>query len=425
VGREWSPEAIDAYLALGYVPAPLTPYRRISKLEPAQLLEIDGRRLRLERYWDLPVAAPVSVVLDERLATLDSRLRALLRQPAGGVAGLLYSGSTASTVLLAASAPGRTLPVTVNVEEDASELSRSESAATSLGHRRQLELAAPDALTLAAQLASCVHEPIADPAAIVQLTVLHAARRHADSVFAAHGAAMLWAGSAPHQVDRTRGRISSRRGARRLYSCWDDQHRRGIYTRDFSWQVREADPFNRHLALHASHPSDDALERDLYVAFRTSLADGALPSADRAAAAAGISLQLPFLDRDLVVLAATTPSAIKRRGLTGMHALRRLLRRRLPRTLMPPATGPIAPHDWLRGTLPAMVPAVLLAPRFDERGIVSRVALRRIWDEHSRGKQDYAKHLWSLLMLEFWFRQCVDGEAAGEPLEYAVLKAVA
>jgi hypothetical protein len=28
-------------------------------------------------------------------------------------------------------------------------------------------------------------------------------------------------------------------------------------------------------------------------------------------------------------------------------------------------------------------------------------------------------------MLEFWFRQCVDGEAAGEPLEYAVLKAVA
>ena len=34
-------------------------------------------------------------------------------------------------------------------------------------------------------------------------------------------------------------------------------------------------------------------------------------------------------------------------------------------------------------------------------------------------------HLWSLLMLEFWFRQCVDGAAAGEPLEYAVLKAVA
>jgi asparagine synthase (glutamine-hydrolysing) len=106
VGREWSPEGVDAYLALGYVPAPLTAYRHISKLEPAQLLQVDGRRLHLEQYWDLPAASPVSVALDERLATLDARLRGVLREPADGVRALLYSGSTASTVLLAASTPG-------------------------------------------------------------------------------------------------------------------------------------------------------------------------------------------------------------------------------------------------------------------------------------------------------------------------------
>jgi hypothetical protein len=33
--------------------------------------------------------------------------------------------------------------------------------------------------------------------------------------------------------------------------------------------------------------------------------------------------------------------------------------------------------------------------------------------------------LWALLMLEVWFERCVDSEAAGEPLEYAVLKAAA
>jgi hypothetical protein len=43
------------YLALGYVPAPLTAYRRISKLEPAHFLVVEGRRLHLEEYWDLPV----------------------------------------------------------------------------------------------------------------------------------------------------------------------------------------------------------------------------------------------------------------------------------------------------------------------------------------------------------------------------------
>ena len=98
------------------------------------------------------------------------------------------------------------------------------------------------------------------------------------------------------------------------YAVWDDQHRRGIYTRQFSWQVRDADPFGRLLALHASHPSDDPLERALYVDLRTSLADNVLACADRAAGAAGMSLRFPFLDRDLVVLAATTPSAVKQRG---------------------------------------------------------------------------------------------------------------
>jgi asparagine synthase (glutamine-hydrolysing) len=425
IGRDWSPEGIDAYLALGYVPAPLTAYRRISKLEPAQLLQVEGRGFRLEQYWDVPRATPISVALDERLATVDARLRAALRRPDEAAAGLLYSGSTASTVLLAAAAPGVTVPITVDVEQDASELTRSESAATWLGHARQLELAAPDAMTLAGEFASHVHEPIADPSAIVQLAVLRAARRHVDSAFAAHGASILWAGQAGHDVERHRGHLLDAPAARRAYAIWDDQHRRGIYTRQFSWQVRESDPFSRHLALHASHPSNDPLERALYVHLRTSLADNALACADRAAAAADISLRFPFLDRDLVVIAATTPSTVKQRGSTGMHALRRLLLRQVPRMLMPPARPQGPRHDWLRAALAAMVPAMLLAPRFDGRGIVSRVALRRIWGEHRSGRHDHARHLWSLLMLELWFRRCVDSDAANEPLEYAVLKAVA
>jgi asparagine synthase (glutamine-hydrolysing) len=425
VSREWSPDGIDAYLAHGYVPAPLTAYRRISKLEPAQLLQVDGRRFRLEQYWDIPAATPASLGLDERLATLEARLGSALRRPIDGAGALIYSGSTASTVLLAASAPGGLVPVTVSVEEDASELTRSDAVASRLGHQRQLELAAPEATMLAAEFAGHVHEPIADPSAVVQLAVLRAVARHADSAFAAHGAAVMWAGHPQHPVERDRGRLEDVQAARRAYSMWDDRRRRGIYTRDFAWQVRDADPFGRHLALHAAHPSDDPLERALYVDLRTALADRVLASADRAAIAAGISLRFPFLDRDLVVLAATTPPALKRRGTTGLHALRRLLLPQLPRTLMPPARPPAARHDWLRTALPGMVPAMLLTPRFDERGIVSRVALRRIWDDHCTGRHDQASQLWSLLMLEFWFRQCIDGTAADEPLEYAVLKAVA
>jgi asparagine synthase (glutamine-hydrolysing) len=424
IARDWSPEAIDAYLALGYVPSPLTAYQRISKLEPAQLLQVEGRGFHLEQYWDLPRPAFVSVALDERLATLGTGLRAALRGPEDP-AGLLYSGSTASTVLLAASSPDRTIPITVDVEEDGSELARSEAAATRLGHARQLEIVVPDAMTLAGEFAAQVSEPIADPSAIVQLGVLRAARRHVDCALAAHGAATLWASRTRQSIQRLDRQLQDTGAARRAYTVWDDQHRRAIYTRDFSWRVRAADPCGRHLALHASHPSDDPVERALYVEMRTSLPDHLLTCAEHAAMATGVSLRYPFLDRELVVLAATTPAAEKDRGSTGNHALRRLLLRQLPRTLMPLARPRAPRHDWLRTALAAMVPSMLLTPRFDGRGIVSRVALRRVWEEHRSGRRDHASRLWALLMLEVWFERCVDSEAAGEPLEYAVLKAAA
>jgi len=69
----------------------------------------------------------------------------------------------------------------------------------------------------------------------------------------------------------------------------------------------------------------------------------------------------------------------------------------------------------------AMVPKVLLTPRSDGRGIVSRPALKPLWDEHCTGRRDHSHRLWSLLMLEFWFREFIDGDAAEEPAEYAVL----
>ena len=67
--------------------------------------------------------------------------------------------------------------------------------------------------------------------------------------------------------------------------------------------------------------------------------------------------------------------------------------------------------------------AVLLSPRFDGRGIVSRPALRQLWGEHRDGRRNHSHRLWSLLMLEFWFREFIDGDAADLPLEYAMVKA--
>jgi asparagine synthase (glutamine-hydrolysing) len=187
--------------------------------------------------------------------------------------------------------------------------------------------------------------------------------------------------------------------------------------------VREANPFARHLELYAARTNGTALDRALYVDAHTCLPDNTLATAGCAALAAGIDVRFPFLDREVVEFAATVPGRLKQRGRAGMYVLRRLLGQRLPPILLPPARRPETPHRWLRAALASMVPGVLLAPRFDTRGIVSRPVLRQLWGEHRDGRSDHSHRLWSLLMLEFWFREFIDGDAADLPLEYAMVKA--
>ena len=260
VSREWSPDAIDAYLALGYVPAPLTAYRRISKLEPAQLLQVDGRRLHLEQYLGHP----------------------------GGRAGQRRAGRTARNARGAAARdsppPGRRRgwPDLLRqhcIDGAAGGVSARRHRAGHRGRRRgRLGADAQRSGRLAAGTRTSARaggaggddagrrirgaRPRTDcrSSAVAQLAVLRAVGRHADTAFAAHGAAAIWAGCPEHPVERDHGKLEDVQAARRVYSTWDDRRRRAIYTREFAWQVRDADPFGRHLALHASHPSDDPLD---------------------------------------------------------------------------------------------------------------------------------------------------------------------
>jgi len=465
VGRDWCPAGIDAYLALGYVPAPLTPYRRISKLESAHLLIVEGRRLHVERYWDLPIPAQGSVRGQDiqRVVAFSRDISARLRTAVvdytadGGANGMLYSGGTASTAMLAASPCTRAAIVTIETGEDPSELVRSRRAANILGRTQQLASLVPDVPFLARTLAAHGDEPVGDPSAIAQLSMCLAARAHADCALSAHGAAALWSGYARHRVERIENAIrtwlaapvaalgadilrplrASLKGARALsrlalppaegcavkhaYGLWDDEYRRTLYTRDFAWNVRDSNPYARHLELYGSRDTADPLDRALYVDAHTFLADSVLPVAELAARAAGMGLRMPMVDRELVEYAAAVPTTMKQRGGVGMYALRAVLAHELPVGLMPPARRLPARHAWLRPALDSLVPAVLLGPRFDGRGIVSRPALRQLWSEHQTGRGNHTHRLWSLLMLELWFRDVIDGNPTEMPAEYAVL----
>jgi asparagine synthase (glutamine-hydrolysing) len=395
VTRERCATGIDAYLALGYVPAPLTAFRRVSKLEPAQYVVIEGRRLHTGQYWTSPTTH-FGVSADEAAEQLETRLRGALRAHAG--TPVLFSGGVASGVLLCAD-HNRTA-ITIAIDQTSADVARAHAVAVHLGHTPEVDVAAVDVATLARDVAASFDEPIADPGSVTQYAICATASAYGAAALTGHGASALFEVAAQEAV-------------------WDDRRRKGLYTPSFAWEVRDSGP-DRHHASPVSRLRSRVVDPWLSMRARSLLPDSTLVVARRAALAAGLTLHFPFASRDMLAFAATLPASLTRGG-GSTSLLQHLIHRRVPGLPRTPA-GPQRVPQWLHAALATLVPSVLLAHRFHARGIVSRLALQSLWDEHRRGRCDHSRGLWSLLMLELWFRQLVDGDGVAEPAHLAMLK---
>jgi asparagine synthase (glutamine-hydrolysing) len=50
----------------------------------------------------------------------------------------------------------------------------------------------------------------------------------------------------------------------------------------------------------------------------------------------------------------------------------------------------------------------LLSPEALGRGIVKPSAIEKYVNEHTSGSRDHAAQIWTLLMLELWFKRFID-----------------
>ncbi len=455
VPRGWSPEALDAYLALTYVPWPHTMYRAIWKLPPAHLLVAERGRVSTRPYWDLEFTGDGDPAREEEyLERLDAlvnesvRLRLVSDVPLGA----FLSGGIDSTAVVAAMAhagAGRVVTTSVGFDEGAfDELQYARTVARHLGVEQHEHVVRSDIAELLPKLAWHFDEPFADSSAVPTYYVSKAARERVTVALSGDGGDELWAGYARHRVEQAElrarqwlgpfgaaaaGRVAGLlplgvKGARSLrhlalepaeacarkhaYGQFD-RARNGLYASDFAMTVAFADPFRTFRRAYAACKSRDPLDRALYVDVKTYLVDDILTKVDRMSMAVSLESREPLLDHKLLEFAASVPSALKLKAGRRKYLLRRLLERRIPKSIVDrPKHGFEAPiGEWLRGPLAPMVNDLLLDGRMRRRGVFDHRAVARVWREHRGGRQDHRHRLWSLVMLELWFRQFVDGEA--------------
>jgi asparagine synthase (glutamine-hydrolysing) len=437
VSREVDLEAIDAYLALQYVPGERTGLRGTHKLPPGHVLVAERGDVQVERYWR-PEPAEPSVHEEALLERVRSTVAEAVRKRlvADVPLGALLSGGIDSSIVVALMAQASSQPVRTFTVGFADERYDERVYARAVAERygtvhEELELEEDIAATLP-RLAAAYDEPLGDEAAFPTFLIAEQARRHVTVALGGDGGDEAFAGYERYIAHGLAGRVPrgiARAGAGALRALLGARRepRSPLFRAARLLDVAAAPAAERYTRLMEVFPL--GLRRELWTdpgAAREVRLDAQAPGitglqlldidtylpgdlllkADIASMAHSLELRSPFLDHEVIALGLALPDSLKTRGREAKVALRRAFAADLPTEVAGRGkTGFGVPLGrWFRQDLRVAADDLLAT----DRGWFREETVRRLLSEHRSGRADHGHRLWCLLMLELWVREHVE-----------------
>ena len=437
VSREIDLDAIDAYLALQYVPGNQTALRGIHKLPPGHVLVAEGETERIERYWR-PEPAESSTHEGEWLERVRATVGDAVRQRlvADVPLGALLSGGIDSSIVVALMAQASSQPVrtfTVGFPDSRyDERAYARAVASRYGTVHEEVEIKEDIASMLPRLAATFDEPLGDEAAFPTFLIAEQARRHVTVALAGDGGDEAFAGYERYIAHRLAERIPGRvaqgsAAALRLLPVARREPRSRLFRATRFLDVASAPGGQRYARLMEVFPVE--LRRKLWSDARqaqrvplepsrpgvtglqsldieTYLPGDLLLKADLASMAHSLELRSPFLDHDVVALGLALPDSLKTHRREGKVALRRAFAADLPAEVAGRGKSGfgVPLGRWFRSDLRDTAHDLLSG----DRGWFRPDTVRRLLDEHESGRADHGHRLWCLLMLELWVREHVE-----------------
>lgn len=446
--------AVHHYLTLQYVPAPLTGFKNIHKLEPGHWLKIDikQRQLQKERYWQLHFEPKLNLSEREWQEQILAKLResVRLRLISDVPLGALLSGGLDSSAIVALMSEGTSQVRTFSIgfkETTHNELPYAREVAKRFGTQHTEFIVEPKAIEVLPTLIEHFEEPFADSSALPTYYLSTMTRQHVTVALNGDGGDENFAGYPRYSVQKFalwyQHAHSLHRallapiitGANRLFPTpllekarrFSDtlclpytrryaayigyflQHqKRSLYADDFSEKL-DAPPTEDLLAqVFSQSKASDKLDQTLFTDVNTYLPDDLLVKMDIASMAVGLEARSPLLDHELMELTASMPSSLKLKGfLQGKYIFRKALHDILPPSALERRKQGFSPPlaAWLRGELKEFLYDTLLSSSSITHSFLKAPVMQELTNQHLQRHADHSKSLWVLLMLELWMRR--------------------
>ena len=191
---------------------------------------------------------------------------------------------------------------------------------------------------------------------------------------------------------------------------FSDDMKRRLYTDEWRAITRDYDAYAAHRAYFARVSDAAPLNRLLYVDLKTFLPCLNLMTTDKTSMAANLEVRVPFLNREMIEMAARMPPRLKLHGLKRKYVLKRALEGVLPHDVIwRRKAGFGAPiRSWLRGPLKPLISDLLSEDAVKRRGLFRPNEVKHVVNANFSGREDYNLQVFQLLGLELWHRTFID-----------------
>ena len=445
--------ALSSYLAIKYGSGSQTLFENVHHLMPGEWMSVslDGR-VEQGRYWSFELQPGENRKTE---TDLTAELRHLVEQSvrdqlvADVPVGAFLSGGIDSGIVVTEMARQTDSSVRAfTIDYDSAKRDQNEAHFARFTAKRAGALhtavtcSEVEARRLLPLLVYYLDEPISEPLLAPSYLLARTARREVTVVLTGEGADELFAGYSRYRlsywVDRLRRtpkfvRRSAYELAARFFGIQD------VKTRVLQLSLNARSILNWYSVftpteiaavtggkLNQSAPQDESLNRNngrslldslLEMDSRFRLPEYILTRADKMTMANSLEMRPPLLDNRIVDFALRLPSDYKLRKAEDKYILRRAFEGAVaPEILSRPKIAFSAPYE---GWLPTLCGEYLSDSHCAQAGLLARAELDRLLNDKAAYRGRRPEKLWTLVLLEIWFRVFVDGSLVPGPQEAA------
>ncbi len=401
------------------VPAPRTLLKGVRKLAPGTTLTIDLHgKVTTRQYWHLSAQRPAQPRSEEEWTQLihDSLANAVRRRHAIAdvPVGVLLSGGLDSSLLVALLAEqGVKDIITFSIgfedhpEERGNEFEYSDAVAQHFGTRHhQYHIANSEVLRRLPEAIDNMAEPMVGQDAVAFYLLSEAVSKEVKVVLSGQGADEAFGGYFwyPKMAAEDEGSALDR--FRRHY--FDRDH--DEYLQTVTAAYRGADYSGELVAARLTQPeADEYIDQVLRMDVTMLITDDPVKRVDNMTMAWGLEARVPFLDHQLLELAAQMPPELKL-GSGGKHILKKIARGCLPNKVIDRPKGyfPMPALKFVGGEFLALMRDTLDSQACRERGLIDRGYINKLLAAPDRYfTRLQGSHLWHLALLELWLQRNV------------------